>query len=36
MGESQPQFLPVGTGPDQRRIAYLRHPAKSPGKTGVV
>ena len=35
MGEHQPQFLAVGSGADQRRIAYLREPADS-GKVGVV
>jgi pimeloyl-ACP methyl ester carboxylesterase len=36
MGESQPQFLPVGTGPDRRRIAYLRDRARVPRKPGII
>jgi len=36
MDENQPQFLVVGSAPDQRRIAYLSEPAKEGGKPGVV
>ena len=36
MGESQPQFLPVGASSDRRRIAYLRHRATASGKPGLV
>jgi alpha-beta hydrolase superfamily lysophospholipase len=36
MGEHQPQFLVVGDGVDQRRIAYLRDAAATAGKVGVV
>ena len=28
MDETQPQFMDVGSGPDRRRIAYLRQPAR--------
>jgi len=36
MGEQQPQFLVVGSGADQRRIAYLREDGRDAGKPGVV
>ena len=36
MGESQPQFLLVGSGRDQRRIAYLRAGSRQRGRPGVV
>jgi pimeloyl-ACP methyl ester carboxylesterase len=36
MDENQPQFLGVGSGPDQRHIAYLREPGTGQGKPGVV
>jgi pimeloyl-ACP methyl ester carboxylesterase len=36
MGESQSQFLLVGAGADQRRIAYLRRPALQPGRPAVI
>ena len=36
MVSNQPQFLDVGTGLEQRRIAYLREPAASPGKPGLI
>ena len=36
MDENQPQFLVVGSGPDQRRIAYLRARGAAAGKAGVV
>lgn len=36
MGESQPQFLLVGAGGEQRRIAYLSEPPRQPGRPGIV
>jgi len=36
MADTQPQFLDVGTGPDKRRVAYLRQPAAGDGKPGLV
>ena len=36
MGESQPQFLLVGSGRDERRIAYLRAGSRQRGRPGVV
>jgi pimeloyl-ACP methyl ester carboxylesterase len=36
MADTQPQFLPVGTGPEQRRIAYLREPGRDAGQPGLV
>jgi alpha-beta hydrolase superfamily lysophospholipase len=36
MGDSQPQFLVVGTGADARRIAYLHHAAGQQGRPGII
>ena len=36
MDDQQPQFIGVGGGPDQRRIAYLSAPAAQAGKPGVI
>ena len=36
MDETRPQFLVVGSGPGQRRIAYLREQRAAAGKAGVV
>jgi pimeloyl-ACP methyl ester carboxylesterase len=36
MAATQPQFLSVGSGPDQRCIAYLSQPAALAGKPGLV
>lgn len=36
MSASQPQFLLVGAGAQQRRIAYLSQPAPRPGRPGVI
>jgi alpha-beta hydrolase superfamily lysophospholipase len=38
MADTQPQFLDVGSGPDRRRIAYLRQraAAEGAGKPGLV
>ena len=36
MADTQPQFLDVGTGPQQRRIAYLRDPGDGQGKPGLI
>jgi pimeloyl-ACP methyl ester carboxylesterase len=36
MDDNYPQFLDVGTGPDKRRIAYLRQSARHPGKPSLL
>jgi pimeloyl-ACP methyl ester carboxylesterase len=36
MAATRPQFLPVGSGPEQRRIAYLREPGRDAGQAGLV
>jgi pimeloyl-ACP methyl ester carboxylesterase len=36
MGDTQPQFLDVGSGPDRRVIAYLHQPAAVAGRPGVL
>jgi pimeloyl-ACP methyl ester carboxylesterase len=36
MDDHQPQFMLVGSGPQQRRIAYLREAGDGRGKPGVV
>jgi pimeloyl-ACP methyl ester carboxylesterase len=36
MDDTQPQFLDVGSGPDRRRIAYLRQPSRHPGKPSLM
>ena len=36
MDETQPQFLDVGSGPDRRRIAYLRQPSRHAEKPSLV
>ena len=36
MDDTQPQFLDVGRGPDRRRIAYLRQPARHPEKPSLM
>ena len=36
MDDTQPQFLDVGSGPDRRRIAYLRQPARHPEKPSLM
>lgn len=36
MDENQPQFLDVGSGPDKRRIAYLRQAGRHPEKPSVL
>ena len=36
MDDTQPQFLDVGSGPDRRRIAYLRQPGRHPEKPSLM
>jgi pimeloyl-ACP methyl ester carboxylesterase len=36
MADEQPQFLSVGSGPEARKIAYLRRPATRPGQPGLI
>jgi alpha-beta hydrolase superfamily lysophospholipase len=36
MADEQPQFLSVGSGPEARKIAYLRQPATKPGQPGLI
>src|SRR5262245_25785270 len=36
MDAYRPQFLVVGSGPHQRRIAYLREPGGGPAKPGLI
>jgi pimeloyl-ACP methyl ester carboxylesterase len=36
MDEQGPQFLEVGSGPDRRRIAYLRQPPKPPQQASLM
>lgn len=36
MDDPQPQFLDVGSGPDRRRIAYLRQAGRHPGKPSLM
>jgi pimeloyl-ACP methyl ester carboxylesterase len=36
MDDHQPQFMLVGSGPEQRRIAYLREAGDGGGKPGVL
>src|SRR6185295_9071469 len=36
MDETHPQFLDVDSGPDRRRIAYLRQPARHPEKPSLI
>lgn len=36
MGEGDPQFITVGSGPTERRIAYLKQPPASANKPGLL
>ncbi len=36
MGEGDPQFMTVGSGPSERKIAYLSQPATDAGKPGLL
>ena len=36
MDETHPQFLDIGSGPDRRRIAYLRQPAQNAEKPSLM
>ena len=36
MDATQPQFLDVGSGPERRRIAYLRQESKDTAKPSLI